>query len=86
MYKRQINEISTNRPLTIFECMTRNITANILRNDAVKQNYITESGQLDTPIVVEAAKVMYGFLETLNTLQLESVNSDYVLSILKEFK
>lgn len=84
--KRRINEISSNRPLTIFEALTRNITANILKNEAVKENYITESGQLDTPVVVEAAKVMYGFLETLNTLQIESVNSDYVLSILKEFK
>ena len=55
-------------------------------NESVKENYITESGQLDTPVVVEAVKVMYGFLETLNTLQLESVDSDYILSIVKEFK
>lgn len=84
--KRRINEITNNRPLTVFECLARNITANIIKNESVKENYITESGQLDTPIVVEAVKVMYGFLETLNTLQLESVDSDYILSIVKEFK
>ena len=84
--KRKINEITNKRPLTVFECLARNITANIIKNESVKENYITESGQLDTPIVVEAVKVMYGFLETLNTLQLESVDSDYILSIVKEFK
>ena len=84
--KRRINEITNNRPLTVFECLARNITANIIKNESVKENYITESGQLDTPVVVEAVKVMYGFLETLNTLQLESVDSDYILSIVKEFK
>lgn len=86
MDKRRINDIRTNRPLTIFEKMTRNLTLNIVKDCAVRESYIESHGQLDMNLVVESAKVLYGFLETVNTIQLENVNATYVENVLKNMK
>lgn len=86
MYKRAIDSIKENKPLTIFEKMTRNLTKSIIMNESVKEKYLTEDGNIDTDLLVESAKVMYGFLETLNTLQLEKVDKDYIKNILTEMK
>ena len=83
MAKRQIDMIKTNRPLTIFEKMTRNLSLNIVKDCAVRESFIEEHGQLDVDLVVETAKVMYGFLETVNTLQLEKVDEAYIKNILE---
>ena len=83
MAKRQIDMIKTNRPLTIFEKMTRNLSLNIVKDCAVRESFIEEHGQLDVDMVVETAKVMYGFLETVNTLQLEKVDEAYIKNVLE---
>ena len=83
MAKRQIDMIKTNRPLTIFEKMTRNLSLNIVKDCAVRESFIEEHGQLDVDMIVETAKVMYGFLETVNTLQLEKVDEAYIKNVLE---
>ena len=83
MTKRQIDMIKTNRPLTIFEKMTRNLSLNIVKDCAVRESFIEEHGQLDVDMIVETAKVMYGFLETVNTLQLEKVDEAYIKNVLE---
>jgi hypothetical protein len=37
-----------------------------------------EDGNMDTYMIVESAKVMYGFLETVNTLKLANVDEKYI--------
>lgn len=83
MYKRHIDSIKEHSNLTIFEQVARNLSRNIVKDEAVRESYITESGSLDTDLIVESAKVMYGFLETINTLQLEKVDAKYIKNILE---
>lgn len=83
MSKRAIDNIRENRTQTVFEKMTRNLTSSIVTNESVLAQYQNESGKLDTGLVVESAKVMYGFLETINTLQLEKVDANYIKNILE---
>lgn len=83
MNRRKIAQITENRPLSIFEKMTRNIAAGIAKDTVLKEQYLTEDGNMDMHLVVESAKVMYGFLETVNTLQLEKVDSAYITRVLK---
>ena len=85
-YKGKINEVKFDRELTIFERMTRILTENIVKNDNVKDMYLNENGQLDVPLVVESAKVMYAFLETLNTIQIENVDAAYITKVMNEMK
>lgn len=82
--RQKMKSITENRPLSIMEKMTRNLHANILKDEVVKEHYMMENGNLDTALIVEAGKVMYGFLETLNTLQLEKVDAKYIEKVLNE--
>lgn len=82
--RQKMKSITENRPLSIMEKMTRNLHANILKDEVVKEHYVMENGNLDTALIVEAGKVMYGFLETLNTLQLEKVDAKYIEKVLNE--
>ena len=85
MNKRAIDNIRDNRPLTVFEKMSRNLTASIVKDKALLESkYTTEDGKLDVDLVIESSKVMFGFLETLNTLQLANVNEKYIEKVLNE--
>lgn len=83
-YNRRIKAITENRPLTVLEKMTRNLSSSIIKDSSIREQYLTENGDLDTYLVIESAKVMYGFLETLSTLKLEKVDSSYIAKVLEE--
>ena len=81
--KMKIDSIRENRPLTVFEKMTRNLSSSIITNESVLKEYTDEdTGTLDMGAVIESARVMYGFLETVNTLQLAKVDANYIQYIL----
>ena len=82
--RRRINEITENRPLNLFEKMARNISESITKDGILREQYVTENGNLDTALTVESVKVMYGFLETVNTLQLEKVDENYIKKLISE--
>lgn len=82
--RRKINNITENRPVTVMEKMTRILSGNIIKDNVVKEQFIDENGKVDFDSIIESSKVMYGFLETLNTLQLEKVNEAYITKVLKE--
>ena len=84
IYNRKIEAIREARPLTIFEKMTRQLAGGLLKDEVVKEQFIDENGKFDIGAVIEAAKVQYTFLETLNTLQLETFTEDKLNKILEE--
>lgn len=79
--KRQIKDITENRPQSIFERMVRNLTRDITINESLRIKFSDNNG-LDMGSVIESTKVMYGWLETVSTLQLEKVDSEYIKNIL----
>jgi hypothetical protein len=81
MARRSIDNITNNRPLSIMEMFARQLNRDIMRDEHLRENYIEEDGSLDTDTIVESAKILYGFLETLNTLQIKTVDSKYIESI-----
>ena len=85
-YKGKMNDVKFERELTVFERMSRILTENIVKNDNIKDMYLNENGQLDIPLVVESAKVMYAFLETLNTIQIENVDEKYITKVFADMK
>ena len=62
--------------------MANILTENIVKDNAIRESYMTEDGTLDVDLAVESAKVMYGFLETLNTIQIEKVDEKYIANII----
>jgi hypothetical protein len=81
MSRRSIDHITNDRPLSIMEMFARNLNKDIIRDENLKEAYVEEDGSLDMDTIVESAKVLYGFLETLNTLQLKKVDAKYIESI-----
>lgn len=87
MYKQQIDSIVSDKQMSIFDKMTRNISESIVKDPVKVKMFINEStGTPDMAYIVETSKVMYAFLETLNTLQLENVNSPYITKIINDIK
>ena len=83
MLKRQIKNITENRPQSVFEKMARKLTENVTKDSDLRSIYLAESGRTDMASVVEHTKVMYGFLEALSILQLEKVDAAYIENVLK---
>ena len=81
-YKRKINDVYKEKSFTVFGKMTSILTESIVKDDAIRESYTTEDGTLDVDLAVESAKVMYGFLETLNTIQIEKVDEKYIANII----
>ena len=85
-YKRKINDVYKNKPFTVFSKMANILTENIVKDESVRERYMTENGTLDVDLAVESAKVMYGFLETLNTIQIEKVDDKYIANVINGMK
>lgn len=86
MNRRKIKEITSNRPETVLEKMTRILMGNITKDAILRESYLDENSQIDTGLVVESARVMYAFLETLNTLQLAKVDANYITNVFESMK
>ena len=84
--KRKINDVYKEKSFTVFGKMASILTENIVKDDAIRESYTTEDGTLDVDLAVESAKVMYGFLETLNTIQIEKVDEKYIANIINGMK
>lgn len=84
--KRKINDVYKEKSFTVFGKMASILTENIVKDDAIRESYTTEDGTLDIDLAVESAKVMYGFLETLNTIQIEKVDEKYIANIINGMK
>ena len=82
--KRKVNFIYENRTHTIFDHMIHETAKSICKDTNLKELY-SESGILDISAVATTCKVMYGFLEFVNTLQLDKVDKDYIAKVIKEF-
>ena len=84
--KRKINDVYKEKSFTVLGKMASILTENIVKDDAIRESYTTEDGTLDVDLAVESAKVMYGFLETLNTIQIEKVDEKYIANIINGMK
>ena len=82
--RRRVNQSIENRPYNLLEHMTKNLAKQITKDRVIREQYTGDDGRMDMQRIFEAGKVMYGFLETLNTLQLEKVDKDYITKLIHE--
>lgn len=79
---RLITEVRENRIHSVFEEMVKSIAENIVQDQSIIESYKDDNGKLDMGAIVETAKTMYGFVEFLNTTQLEKVDEGFIKNIL----
>lgn len=72
-----------NKPCSVFEEMARNLSKSILISDDLREQYMDENGRIDIGCVTDLTTIMYGFLETCNTMKLVNVDNEYINEILE---
>ena len=80
---RLITDIKEQRFHSVFEELVKDNFDYIMKDDVLKENYTDIDGTINVAQIVESSRVMYGFLEFVNTIQLEKVNSEYILKVIK---
>lgn len=80
---RLMTQIREDRPHTVFECVVRDNMDYIIKNKALNESYTSEDGKIDMTRVMDNSRTMYGWLETVNTIQLEKVNENYLKKVLE---
>ena len=80
---RMITDIKEKRFHSIFEELVKDNFDYIMKDVSLKESYTDINGKINVAQIVESSRVMYGFLEFVNTIQLEKVNSEYILKVIK---
>ena len=85
-FSRQKAAIQNDRRHTVLEQMTINLYGSIVTDESLREEFVQESGRIDTQSVIESALCMYGFLETINTLKMDTVDAAYIQNIIRNMK
>ena len=64
--------------------MVHSMCENTYKNDAMKQQYLNESGNTDMRRIINDCAVIYTALETMNTLGVHQFDGQYIQKMLKE--
>ena len=80
--KRLVADIR-NKPRSLFGEMVHRMINNVMSSN-IKTAYITEDSHVDVEKVINKVSMMYGFLETVNSLNLIDIDEAYITNMLKE--
>lgn len=83
--KRREYEI-LNRDCNLLEAMSELMLESAYTIEPLKKYYLNESGKVDFKRVLDDTKVMYSFLECLNTLNIIPVTEEYINNMLNDMK
>ena len=81
--KQRANKVY-NRPTNVLGAMVHSMCENTYKNDAMKQQYLNESGNTDMRRIINDCAVIYTALETMNTLGIHQFDGPYIQKMLKE--
>ena len=84
-YNREAARIRqrANRKVSVYEQIMDKMTRSIVADEAIRESFLLESGQLDMGKITGKVTTMYTFLEMLNTTKIVNVNEAYIENILK---
>ena len=85
-FDRERKDIQQGRTvMSIFEKITRKLNGSMLKNREVLEAYRDEdTGRFDEGLIIETARVLYGWIETLNTLKLEKVDEVFIEDLIDQ--
>ena len=76
------NEIR-NRPKSVLHAMVHTMCETVMRKPDMHAEFMSE-GKLDVPKIVDRIRVMYTFMETLNTSKIERVNEAFINGVIRD--
>lgn len=83
--KRMITDIRE-RPRNLFSEMVTTMAESVMANKNLQKEYLIDGAHIDVNKIVGNVALMYGFLETLNTMNLIKVDKKYVNTLLESMK
>lgn len=75
-----------NRDCNLLEAMSELMLESAYKIEPLKKYYMNENGKVDFKRVLDDTKVMYSFLECLNTLNIVPVTEEYINNMLNDMK
>ena len=75
---KQKENMIRNHKKSIFEAMVNNVTNSCYKNEELKSIFFTENNSPDYDKIIDHTKIMYGFLEMLNTTGMKSLTGGYI--------
>lgn len=85
MANRKINKVKSSRNQSVFEAMMVEVSKSCMKDETLKESF-TVDNKLDMNSILESVIPMYTFLETVNSLKLDKVDSSYIESMLNDLK
>ncbi|MCK9198056.1 MAG: hypothetical protein M0P49_00440 [Bacilli bacterium] len=79
--KRKISKIRNGRKVNIFEAMVQALSKGVIQRDDLRESY-TNNEKLDMDKIVESCKIMYTFLETVQTAKMVNIDEEYIENVL----
>lgn len=76
------NEIR-NRPKSVFHAMVHTMCESVIKHKDMHAEFMSE-GKLDIPKIVDRVKIMYTFMEMLNTSKIETVNEAFIDNVIRD--
>ena len=80
--KRKISNIN-NKPKSVFEAVVYKLSKAAMTKPELKEAYLDSDGHLKMDAIVESSKVIYTFLEMLNTTKMVDMNESTVKDVLQ---
>lgn len=72
-----------NRPKNVLHTMIHSMCESVLKHNELHGEFMTE-GKLDVPSIVDRVKVMYTFMEMLNTSKIDVVDEAFINNVIKD--
>jgi len=75
-----------NKPKNVYGEMVQLMAEAVVKNDDLRAEFMTEGNHIDMDRLVNKVSMMYGLLETVNTMRLIKVDNKYVQSVLESMR
>lgn len=86
IYKHTSDSLKTPTVSNIYEQFMKRTSKCILENEDMKSQFLDESGRFDLSKVENKIRVMYTFLEMVNSLKIKKVDNIYIEEVLSSIK
>ena len=72
-----------NRPKGVLHTMVHTMCESVMKNKNMHSEFMSE-GKLDIPKIVDRVRIMYTFMEMLNTSKIANVNEAFINDVIKD--
>lgn len=83
--RRLVNDIR-NKPKSLYGEMVNTMAHSVMGSKTLQTEFMTEDNHIDVGKVIDKTALMYGFLETVNSMNMVKVDSNYINEVLNSLR